>query len=53
MLEPGSVTGLLGGNGGGKTTTSAMIMGLVTPAAGTVGARRGDAVAALPRGCIA
>src|SRR3981189_1574078 len=35
-LEPGSVTGLLGGNGAGKTTTIAMIMGLVTPTAGTV-----------------
>ena len=30
-LEPGSVTGLLGGNGAGKTTTIAMIMGLVMP----------------------
>jgi ABC-type uncharacterized transport system ATPase subunit len=27
-LEPGSVTGLLGGNGAGKTTTIAMILGL-------------------------
>jgi ABC-2 type transport system ATP-binding protein len=35
-LEPGSVTGLLGGNGAGKTTTIAVIMGLVTPTAGTV-----------------
>src|SRR5436309_12347335 len=35
-LEPGSITGLLGGNGAGKTTTIAMIMGLVTPTAGTV-----------------
>ena len=35
-LEPGSVTGLLGGNGAGKTTTIAMIMGLVTPTSGTV-----------------
>jgi ABC-2 type transport system ATP-binding protein len=35
-IEPGSVTGLLGGNGAGKTTTIAMIMGLVTPTAGTV-----------------
>jgi ABC-2 type transport system ATP-binding protein len=35
-LEPGSVTGLLGGNGAGKTTTIAMIMGLLTPTAGTV-----------------
>jgi ABC-2 type transport system ATP-binding protein len=35
-LEPGSVTGLLGGNGAGKTTTIAMILGLVTPTSGTV-----------------
>src|SRR5205809_3826313 len=35
-LEPGSITGLLGGNGAGKTTTIAMLMGLVTPTAGTV-----------------
>jgi ABC-2 type transport system ATP-binding protein len=35
-LQPGSVTGLLGGNGAGKTTTIAMLMGLVTPTAGTV-----------------
>jgi ABC-2 type transport system ATP-binding protein len=34
-LEPGSVTGLLGGNGAGKTTTIAMILGLVTPTSGT------------------
>src|SRR6266542_726325 len=35
-LEPGSITGLLGGNGAGKTTTIAMILGLVTPTSGTV-----------------
>lgn len=35
-LEPGSITGLLGGNGAGKTTTIAMIMGLVTPTSGSV-----------------
>ena len=35
-LEPGSMTGLLGGNGAGKTTTIAMIMGLVMPTSGTV-----------------
>ncbi len=35
-LEPGSMTGLLGGNGAGKTTTIAMIMGLVEPTAGKV-----------------
>jgi ABC-2 type transport system ATP-binding protein len=33
-LEPGSVTGLLGGNGAGKTTTIAMILGLVIPTSG-------------------
>jgi ABC-2 type transport system ATP-binding protein len=35
-LEPGSITGLLGGNGAGKTTTIAMIMGLTTPTSGRV-----------------
>src|SRR3954468_14918681 len=35
-LEPGSVTGLLGGNGAGKTTTIAMIMGLLEPTSGSV-----------------
>ena len=35
-LQPGTITGLLGGNGAGKTTTIAMIMGLVSPTAGTV-----------------
>jgi ABC-2 type transport system ATP-binding protein len=34
-LEPASVTALLGGNGAGKTTTISMIMGLVTPTAGS------------------
>src|SRR5262245_17914152 len=35
-LEPGSITGLLGGNGAGKTTTIATIMGLVIPTSGCV-----------------
>ena len=36
VLQPDSITALLGGNGAGKTTTIAMIMGLVTPTSGTV-----------------
>lgn len=33
-VEPGSVTGFLGPNGSGKTTTLRMLLGLVTPSAG-------------------
>ena len=35
-IAPGSITGLLGGNGAGKSTTIAMIMGLVAPTSGRV-----------------
>ena len=34
-LQPGTVTGFLGVNGAGKTTTLRMLLGLVTPTAGT------------------
>jgi ABC-2 type transport system ATP-binding protein len=47
-VEPGAVTGFLGPNGSGKTTTLRMLLGLVTPTAGDArigGARFAD----LPR----
>ena len=41
VVEPGRVTGFLGPNGSGKTTTLRMLLGLVTPNAGraTIGGR--------------
>ena len=35
-VQPGTVTGFLGPNGAGKTTTLRMLLGLVTPDAGSV-----------------
>ena len=41
-VEPGRVTGFLGPNGSGKTTTLRMMLNLVTPTAGgaTIGGQR-------------
>lgn len=35
-IRPGEILGLLGPNGAGKTTTMHMLLGLITPTAGTV-----------------
>jgi len=35
-VTPGSLVGLLGGNGAGKTTTLALLLGLITPCAGSI-----------------
>ena len=35
-VRPGTTTALLGGNGAGKTTTLSMLLGVLTPTAGTV-----------------
>ena len=41
-LEPGSLTGFVGANGAGKSTTLRMLLGLTTPTSGsaTIGGRR-------------
>ena len=35
-VQPGRITGLLGGNGAGKTTTISMLLGLLTPSSGAI-----------------
>ena len=47
-VNPGTVTGFLGPNGAGKTTTLRMLLGLVTPDAGSA-TISGHEYAALPR----
>ncbi len=41
-VEAGSIVGVLGPNGGGKTTLVRLAMGLLTPTSGTVQAMEGD-----------
>ncbi len=50
-VRPGAVTGFLGPNGSGKTTTLRMLLGLVRPTAGTAtfDGRRYDELAAPAR----
>src|SRR5574342_364069 len=35
-IKPGEILGLLGPNGAGKTTTIHMLLGLITPTAGSI-----------------
>ena len=35
-MQPGEILGLLGPNGAGKTTTIQMLLGLITPTAGSI-----------------
>ena len=52
-VAAGSVTALLGGDGAGKTTTIAMLLGLVLPTSGAIAHfRRGHDRAAATRCCI-
>ena len=46
--EPGSIVGLIGANGSGKTTTLDMVSGLVTPQQGTVRLDGSDLAEYLP-----
>lgn len=52
-IPAGTITALLGGNGAGKTTTLSMLLGLLTPSAGTIRALGADMAvdrwSALPR----
>ncbi len=57
-IERGSVLGLIGPNGGGKTTLVKLLIGLLRPAAGTItvdglspnqAVRRGDVIGYLPQ----
>ena len=44
VVEPGSITALLGGNGAGKTTTIAMLLGLLLPTSGSISVLGADMV---------
>ena len=36
VINPGEILGVLGPNGAGKTTTIQMLLGLITPSAGSI-----------------
>ncbi len=48
-VEPGQIFGFLGPNGSGKTTTIGMLLGIITPTAGSFRLFGGESAAELHR----